>query len=288
VHPLRHVDGRHSRGARTARGRVLVSVVTPSVLFRDTSAASGPLLTAPTPDVGLVRLPTRWGVTRVARCAGESDERGSQSSSFRRVAFGELQGEVPGIRMRRPPVTEQPLLEAREGPALDGEDAGHPGSGHCATLALAKRLCRARDWIDSTGMPRPCRGDRRTASAGDPVEVRRLLQRNPGPTYPWPRTHPSHGVCSRRARAGWWRCPAWVGSITNTSAERREPMGRKSGRHSLDWRSLADEDAARKTAVEFVRDRVTSSSLSRTRRCVPLRRPGGGASPVPSCDRSSR
>src|SRR5439155_11625722 len=38
-------------------------------------------------------------------------------------------------------------------------------------------------------------------------------------------THPSHGVCSRRARAMWWRCPAWVGSITNTSGERREPIG---------------------------------------------------------------
>jgi transposase InsO family protein len=23
----------------------------------------------------------------------------------------------------------------------------------------------------------------------------------------------------------WWRCPAWVGSITNTSVERREPIG---------------------------------------------------------------
>src|SRR3989442_15598500 len=53
----------------------------------------------------------------------------------------------------------------------------------------------------------------------------------PGPTYRWPRTHPSHGVCSRRARAGWWRCPAWVGSITNTSGARREPIGRISGRH---------------------------------------------------------
>ena len=55
----------------------------------------------------------------------------------------------------------------------------------------------------------------------------------PGPTYRWPRTHPSHGVCSRRARAVWWRCPAWVGSITNTSGERREPMGRISGSHSM-------------------------------------------------------
>src|SRR5205809_4812687 len=46
------------------------------------------------------------------------------------------------------------------------------------------------------------------------------------------KTPPSHGACSRRARAGWWRCPAWVGSITNTSGERREPMGRMSGRHT--------------------------------------------------------
>src|SRR2546426_12119894 len=68
VHLLRHVDGRHSRGARTVRGRMLVSVVTPSVLFRDTSAASAPLITAPAPDVGLVGLPITWGATRVARC----------------------------------------------------------------------------------------------------------------------------------------------------------------------------------------------------------------------------
>src|SRR5437667_12783168 len=55
----------------------------------------------------------------------------------------------------------------------------------------------------------------------------------PGPTYRWPRTYPRHGVCSRRARAGWWRCPAWVGSTTNTSGERREPIGRISGRHRI-------------------------------------------------------
>ena len=40
-------------------------------------------------------------------------------------------------------------------------------------------------------------------------------------SYRWPRTRPSHGACRRRARAGWWRCRAWVGSITNTSGERR-------------------------------------------------------------------
>ena len=52
-----------------------------------------------------------------------------------------------------------------------------------------------------------------------------------GPTYRWPRTRLSPGACSRQARAGWWRCPAWVGSITNTSGERREPLGQISGRH---------------------------------------------------------
>src|SRR2546426_6151796 len=50
-----------------------------------------------------------------------------------------------------------------------------------ATLALAKCLCRARHRVDSTGMPRPCRGDRRTAPDGDPVGVRRLLQQEPDP-----------------------------------------------------------------------------------------------------------
>src|SRR5258707_2188611 len=30
------------------------------------------------------------------------------------------------------------------------QDVGHPGDGHSVTLAVAKRLCRARDWLDST------------------------------------------------------------------------------------------------------------------------------------------
>src|SRR5437867_2425646 len=34
-----------------------------------------------------------------------------------------------------------------------GEDVGRPGGGHRATLAMAKRLCGARDWLNSTGMP---------------------------------------------------------------------------------------------------------------------------------------
>src|SRR2546425_2002723 len=45
---------------------------------------------------------------------------------------------------------------------------------------------------------------------------------------------PSRGVRRPRARAGWWRCHAWVDSITNTAGVRREPIGRISGRHT--WR----------------------------------------------------
>jgi len=34
-----------------------------------------------------------------------------------------------------------------------GKDIGDPGGGHCAPLAVAKRVCRAGDWLDSPGMP---------------------------------------------------------------------------------------------------------------------------------------
>src|SRR2546425_7896190 len=43
---------------------------------------------------------------------------------------------------------------------------------------MAKPVCGAGDWLDSPGMPGPYSSDRRTASARDPVEVRRLLQRH--------------------------------------------------------------------------------------------------------------
>jgi len=83
-----------------------------------------------------------------------------------------------------------PVPDPRPRPGLwrtifaSGQDAGYPGSGYCASLAVAKRVCRAGDWLNSTGMSRPYRGDRRTASAGDPVEVRRLLQRDPDTFIP--------------------------------------------------------------------------------------------------------
>src|SRR5438128_2842120 len=40
------------------------------------------------------------------------------------------------------------------------QDVGHPGDGHSAKIAVGKRLCRARDWLDSTGMSGPYRGNR--------------------------------------------------------------------------------------------------------------------------------
>src|SRR2546425_3546755 len=64
----------------------------------------------------------------------------------------------------------------------------------------------------------------------------------PGLTYPSPRTRLSRGACSRRARAGWCRCHASVGSITNTSGERREPIGRISRRDSCLRRNPYDEE----------------------------------------------
>jgi len=40
------------------------------------------------------------------------------------------------------------------------QDVGHPADGHSAKIAVAKRLCRARDWLDSTRMSGPYRGNR--------------------------------------------------------------------------------------------------------------------------------
>jgi len=45
----------------------------------------------------------------------------------RQVAFGKLQGEVPGMPDEASARPEQPLLEAREEPALDGDRQDQPG-----------------------------------------------------------------------------------------------------------------------------------------------------------------
>jgi hypothetical protein len=44
----------------------------------------------------------------------------------RQVAFGELQGEVPGMSDELRAGLEEPLLEARQGPALDGDGQDEP------------------------------------------------------------------------------------------------------------------------------------------------------------------
>src|SRR6266542_2779426 len=80
VHRFRHADGRHSRGASRVRGPVLVSLAVWTLLFRDTSSASTPMLIEPPPAVGPA---ITSDATRVARCARASGERGSRSSDFR-------------------------------------------------------------------------------------------------------------------------------------------------------------------------------------------------------------
>src|SRR5256886_8428119 len=65
-----------------------------------------------------------------------------------------------GVRAGGQPSVSDP----GSGPSLwrtifaSGQDVGHPGDGHSATIAVAKRLCRARDWLDSTRMSGPYRG----------------------------------------------------------------------------------------------------------------------------------
>jgi len=44
----------------------------------------------------------------------------------RQVAFGELQGEVPGMPDEPAARLEEPLLETRQRPALDGERQDQP------------------------------------------------------------------------------------------------------------------------------------------------------------------
>ena len=55
--------------------------------------------------------------------------------------------------------TGAPVPDSGSRPSLwrtifaSGQGIGHPRSGNCAPLALAKRVRRAGDWLDSSGMP---------------------------------------------------------------------------------------------------------------------------------------
>ncbi len=74
----------------------------------------------------------------------------------RQVAFGELQGEVPGMPDEAPARLEQPLLEAREGPALNGDGQNQPAQQ--ITEVVSDHPEEQPDLIDPepmTGEPRP-------------------------------------------------------------------------------------------------------------------------------------
>jgi hypothetical protein len=62
-----------------------------------------------------------WGAMRVARCARELPD-----EALCQVALGKLEDEVPGMPDQAPPGLEEPLLEARQRPALDGEGQSQP------------------------------------------------------------------------------------------------------------------------------------------------------------------
>jgi hypothetical protein len=112
VHPFRQVEGSHARNAWIVRGLALVSLVNPRGLFRDTSAGS---------TLAPHRLRARVG-SRSRRMPRESRNVPEDLPKERRcqVALGQLEDEVPGKADEATAGLEQPLLEAREGPAASG------------------------------------------------------------------------------------------------------------------------------------------------------------------------
>ena len=70
----------------------------------------------------LIAAAPGWGARsrRMPRESLDALENLTKEAS-RQVALGELQGEVPGMPDEASARLEQPLLEAREGPALDGD-----------------------------------------------------------------------------------------------------------------------------------------------------------------------
>ena len=49
-----------------------------------------------------------------------------RKQTLSQLVFGPLKNEVPGMPNEAPAGLEEPLLEAREGPALDGEGQNQP------------------------------------------------------------------------------------------------------------------------------------------------------------------
>src|SRR5882724_2745096 len=101
-----------------------------------------------------------------AVCAGGVEPRAAPAATFQYHGASDrrVDGAAAdrGVRAGGQPSVSDP----GSGPGLwrtifaSSQDVGHPGDGHSATLAVAKRLCRARDWLDSTRMSGPYRGNR--------------------------------------------------------------------------------------------------------------------------------
>ena len=49
-----------------------------------------------------------------------------RKQTLSQLAFGQLKNEVPGMSNEAPAGLEEPLLQARQGPALDGDGQGQP------------------------------------------------------------------------------------------------------------------------------------------------------------------
>jgi hypothetical protein len=60
------------------------------------------------------------------------------------VAFGELQGEVPSMSDQASAGLEEPLLEARQRPVLDGQRQGQPTRWYIALASASARRMTAR------------------------------------------------------------------------------------------------------------------------------------------------
>src|SRR5438309_3891401 len=94
-----------------------------------------------------------------ALCADRTEPRPASAGAFQchRAPDGGMDGTTTdrGVRAGREPSASD------RGPGsglwrtilASSAAVGHPGGGHCATLAMAKHLCGAGDWLAAAGMP---------------------------------------------------------------------------------------------------------------------------------------
>ena len=124
------------------------------MLARDTSAESPPAAHFPPIPDTVLRIMS--DAARVARCAEDLP-----NQALRQVAPGQLEPEGPGMSHETPAGLEEPMLQARQGPALDGDGQGDPlqaiaqvvgraGGGHAALGVQQTRI--------SSGAPEPVSG----------------------------------------------------------------------------------------------------------------------------------